>query len=223
MHISVIYMKARVILITGLLVLCFIVPVIADQVEPIDIMYSTNRSASVLIEKVVESNTSDVFSPFNYPSDQYNFISLYYALYNPSNTDAYYEFNISIKDQANNYYTANEFILGETVPAQSSLQNRVKNFAVYKNATFLEFVWSDKNPSPPWNRFITIIPIAFPSPTPMPTTVPTAMPTSTPSPTPTPSPVQSPLGKCAPFLPIGAVIGGVGGMGLLTRRSRMGR
>ena len=223
MHISVIYMKYRVILIVGLLILCFIVPAFADLVEPMDVMYSENRALSVRFEKVVESNTSDIFSPYKYPADQYEFITLYYSLYNPSDSDVYYEFNISVQDQANNVFTANDFILGETVPAHSSLQNRIKHYAVYSNSTFLEFVWTDKEPNPPWDHFITTIPISFVLPTPTPTALPTTAPTITPTPTPEPTPAQGPLSRCLPFMLIGAVIGGVGGMGLLTRRFRIGR
>ena len=211
MHISVIYMKLRVILIIGLLITCFIVPAFADLTMPMDVMYSENRAVSVRFEQVVESNTSDVLSPFTYPPSQYEYITLYYSLYNPSDTDQYYEFNISIGDQANDIFPANDFILGETVPAHGSLQDRVKHYAVYKNATFLQFIWTDKDPNPPWEHFNTYIPITFTAPAP------------TPTPTPTPTPAQGPLSTCLPFMPIGAVLGGVGGMGLLTRRFRPGR
>ena len=223
MHISVICMKYRVILIVGLLIICFIAPALADLTEPMDVMYSENRAVTVRFEQVVESNTSDVLSPFTYPPSQYEYITLYYSLYNPSDSDVSYDFDISIQDQANDLFPANDFILAETVPAHSSLQNRVKHFAVYKNSTSLEFVWTDKMPNPPWTDFITTIPINFapPSPPPTPTPMPTLLPT--PTPTPVPTPVPGPLSGCLPFMPIGAVIGGVGGMGLLTKKLRIGR
>ncbi|WP_254591215.1 hypothetical protein [Methanocella conradii] len=169
------------------------------------------RAVLVHFEKAVESDTSDVFSPVNFPSDQYKYVTVYYSLYNPSDKDVEYEFNVSIRDQANRYFYADEFILAEKVPAHGSLQNRVKHFAVYRNSTSLQLVWTDKEVNPPWDHYDTFIDLKFQDATPTPTPTPT--PTSTPTPTP-----SNPAGQCMPFLPVGLIIGGVGGAGLLINR-----
>ncbi len=218
-HISVIRMKTRVILIIGLLILCFIAPALADQEDIIGQAYSDDRALTVQIEKVTESDTSDIFSPFNYPPDQYKFITLYYSLYNPSANDVDYEFNVSVRDQANRIFTTDVFILGEKVPAGGKLLNRAKYYAVYRNSSTIQLVWTDKQPNPPWYHYDTVIDVNFPSPTPIPTITPTPTVTVTPTPTPT----ARPAGNCLPFLPIGAVLGGVGGLGLLTKKYRPGR
>jgi hypothetical protein len=214
-------MKTRVILIIGLLILCFIAPALADQEVTLGSTYSDDRALTVKLEKVVETDTSDIYSPFNFPPDKYKFITLYYSLYNPSDRDVTYEFNVSIRDQANRIFNTDEFILGEKVAAGGKLLNRHKDFAVYRNSTTIQLLWTDKQPNPPWFHYDTVIDIVFPSPTPIPTTSPiTPTPTSTPTPTPTRT---SPVGQCLPFLPIGILLAGVGSAGLLTRKYGPGR
>lgn len=213
-------MKLKAILIIGLLTALFAAPALADKAYIMDTMYSDDRAVSVHFEKVVGTDRSDVFSPFNFPPDQYYFVTLYYSLYNPSKSDVNYEFNVSIKDQANRYFYTDEFILGETVPAGGSLQNRHKDFAVYRNSTNLQLAWTDKHPNPPWGHYDTLIDIRFQEITPTPTATAVAPPAATPTPTPLPA---SPLKQCLPFLPIGLVLGGVGGLGWLTKKYRGGR
>jgi hypothetical protein len=211
-------MKLRVILIIGLLTLAFVAPAMADRAYVMDATYAEGRATSVHFEKVVETDKSDVFSPFNFPPEKYKFVTLYYSLYNPSDKDVNYEFNISIRDQADRYFYTDEFILAEKVPAGGMLSNRHKDFAVYRNSTNLQLVWYDKEPSPPWNHYYTYIPIELTDITPTPSA--TATPTSTPTPTPTPTP---PAQGCLPYLPIGLIIGCIGGLGLLARKHGPGR
>lgn len=210
--------KLRVILIIGLLALALAAPAMADREYVMDTTYSQDRAVSVHFEKVVETDKSDVFSPFNFPPDKYRFVTLYYSLYNPFDRDVNYEFNISIRDQADRYFYTDEFILSEKVPAGGSLLNRHKDFAVYRNSTNLQLVWYDKEPNPPWDHYYTYIPIELTDITPTPSATPA--PTLTPSPTPTPTP---PARGCLPYLPIGLIIGCIGGLGLWARRHGSGR
>ncbi len=208
------HLKLRAILIIGLLTLACVAPAAADREYIMDTTYAEGRAVSIHFEKVVESDTSDVYSPFNFPPEKYKFVTLYYSLYNPSDTDKFYEFNISLRDQANRYFYTDEFIRGETVPAQKNLL-RKKSFAVYRNSTNLQFVWTDKQPNPPWERYDTYLSVEFADATPAPQVTPTA--------TPTPTPTPAPSGGCLPFLPIGLVITCLGGLGLLVKKHRDGR
>ncbi len=209
-------MKLRFIPIIGLLILAFVAPAMADRVDVMDTTVSQDqhgnpRALSVRFEKVVETDTSDIYSPFNYPPEKYKFIRLYYTLFNPSDKDVDYEFNVSIRDMADRYFYTDEFILGEIVSAGGSLV-RHKDFAVYRNSTNLQLVWYDKEPNPPWDHYYTYIPIELTDITPTPSA--TQAPTSTPS----PSSTAAPAWGCNPFLPIGLIIGCVCGLGLFARK-----
>jgi hypothetical protein len=216
------YMKLGVILIIGLLTLAFVAPAMADRAFVMDRTVSEDlngnpRVLSVRFEKVVETDRSDAYSLINYPPEKYKFITLYYTLFNPSDKDVNYEFNVSIRDQADRYFYTDEFILGEKVPAGGSLA-RHKDFAIYRNSTNLQLVWYDKEPEPPWDHYYTYIPVEMTDITPTPSVTPKAAPTSTPTPTPTP-----PAQGCLPYLPIGLIIGCIGGLGLWARRHGPGR
>jgi hypothetical protein len=217
------HLKLRVILIIGLLTLGLAAPVMAYRDYPMDVTYSLDnhdnpRKVGVHFQDVSENDYMDKYSPFNYPSEKYKFIVLNYSLINPSDNDVSYEFNVSIRDQANRYFYTDEFILSEKVPAHGSLQNRRKSFPVYRNSTNLQLVWTDKEVNPPWEHYDTIIDINFQDVTPMPSVTPTVTPTPTPTPTPKP-----PAQGCLPYLPIGLIIGCMGGLGLLARKHRNGR
>jgi len=216
------HLKLRVILIIGLFIICLSAPALADRVDYMGVTYGEDqngnpRALSVHFDKVVESDTSDIFSPMNFPPDKYKFIALYYSLINPSDKAVYYEFNVSIRDQADRYFHTDPAI--DTVPAAQKY-DRVLYFAVYRNSTNLQIVWTDKEVNPPWLHYDTLIDINFQDITPTPAATPTMAPTVVPTPTPKPA---SPIGQCLPFLPIGLVLGGVGGMGWLTRKLRNGR
>jgi hypothetical protein len=220
----VIHLKPRVIFIICLLVLFLSAPAFAERVDYLDVTYGQDqngnpRTLSVHFDKVVETDTSEIFSPMNYPLDKYKFITVYYYLSNPSDKDVFYELNISIRDQANRYFYTDEFIHGETVSAGKNTMERRKDFAVYRNSTNLQIVWTDKDPNPPWEHYDTFIPLKFVDVTPTPSA--TAVPA--PTPTPTPSPTPSPAGGCLPFLPIGLLICSIGGLGLFARQYRGGR
>lgn len=217
------HMKLRVILIIGLLTLVLAAPAMAYRDYPMDVTYSRDnsgnpRAVGVHFQDVSENDYMDKFSPFNYPPEKYKFIVLNYSLINPSDKDVYYEFNVSIRDQANRYFYTDEFILSEKVPAYSDLQNRRKSFPVYKNSTNLQLVWTDKEVNPPWEHYDTLIDINFQDVTP----TPSATPTATVEPTPTPTP-PAPTQGCLPYLPIGLIIGCIGGLGLWARKYRTGR
>jgi hypothetical protein len=218
-HISVVHMKLRVILIIGLLALGLIAPALADRVDFMDVTYSEDqkgnpRPLSVHLTKAVESNTSDIFPPAKFPTEKYKFISLYYSLYNPSNKSVYYEFNVSLRDQANRHFYSDVAL--DTVPAGQHY-DRVLYFAVYRNSTNLQLVWTDKEVNPPWFHYDTVLDIDFKEVTPTPTATATATPTATPTPTP------APTGGCLAFLPLGLIIGSVGCVGLLTKKYGRGR
>jgi hypothetical protein len=221
-HISVMHMKLRVILIIGLLAACLIAPATAYRDYPMDVTYSeddvgTQRAVAVHFQDVSEYDQSDKFSPYKYPPEKYKFILLNYSLINPTDRDVTYEFNVSIRDQAGRIFYTDQFILGETVPAHSSLQNRQKDFAVYRNSTNLQIVWTDKKLTPPWGHYDTVIDINLQDVTPTPSSTPTPVPTATP--TPTPAPAQG----CLSFLPLGLIIGSIGCVGVLTKKYRSGR
>jgi hypothetical protein len=214
------HMKLKVILIIGLFILCLSAPALADRVDYMDVTYGEDqngnpRALNVHFDKVVESDTSDIFSPVNFPSDKYKFITLYFTLINPSDKAVRYEFNVSLRDQANRYFHTDPVI--DTVPAEQKY-NRVSYFAVYRNSTNLQIVWTDKEVNPPWFHYDTIIDINFQDITSTPSA------TVTPTPTATPTPTQAPSAHgCLPFLPIGLIIGCVGGLGLLAKHHRNGR
>lgn len=205
-------MKLRVMLIMGLLVASLIAPVLADRVDVMDTTY--NHKVNVRFEKIVERGTSDIYPPQNYPPTEYKFVTLYYSFYNPTSTDLRYDFNIDIKDQNGNVFTGENYIVAETVPANGNLLNRYKEYAIYRNSTDYYFVWQDKQVDSPWLETTSTINITYPQPTPEPTaaTTPTAQATPTAVPN---TPITQ---HCLPFLPLGAVIGGFGGMGFLSKR-----
>ncbi len=216
------HLKLRVILTIGLITVLLAAPALAYRDYPMDVTYSLDnngqpRKAAVHFQDVSENDYMDKYSPFNYPPDQYKFIIVNYSLMNPSDSPVTYEFNISIRDQQNRYFTTDEFVLGETVPPHGNLVNRRKSFAVYRNSTNLQLVWTDKEINPPWTRYDTVFDLDFQDVTP----TPAATPTSTPSPTPTPTP--APSGGCLPFLPIGLAIGCMGGLGLMAKKYNNGR
>ena len=223
-HISVMLMKLRAILIIGLLAICMIAPAAAYRDYPMDVTYSQDnkgdpRAVAVHFQDVSENDYSDKFSPVKYPPDKYVFILVNYSLINPTDHDVTYEFNISLKDQANRYFYTDQFILGEIVPAQGSLQNRQKPFAVYRNSTNLQIIWTDKETDPPWFHYDTLIPIKFQGIT----STPAATPTPTPAATPTPTPTHAPAGGCFSFLTLGLLIGCIGCVGIISRKYLNGR
>jgi hypothetical protein len=205
-------MKYRVMLIMGLLIACLIAPVLADRVDVMDTTY--NHKVQVRFDKVVEKSTSDIYPPQNYPPTDYKFVTLYYSFYNPTSSDVRYEFNIMIEDQNGNYFAGENYLIAETVPANGNLLNRYKEYAIYRNSTDYYFVWQDKQSESPWLVQNQTVPITYPAPTPEPTEAVTA----TAQTTPTTSPNVPITNRCLPFLPIGAVIGGFGGMGILSKR-----
>ena len=75
---------------------------------------------------------------------------LYYSFYNPTSSDIRYEFNIDIEDQNGNIFAGENFLVAETVPANSNLHGRYKEFAIYRNSTNYYFVWHDKQVDSPW-------------------------------------------------------------------------
>ncbi len=204
-------MKLRIMLIVGLLVACLIAPVLADRVDIMDTTFK--HKVDVKFEKVVEKDTSDIFPPQNFPPNEYKFVTLYYSFYNPTGSDIRYEFNISIKDQNGNIFTGENFLVAETVPANGNLLGRYKEFAIYRNSTDYNFIWIDKKTDAPWQEETQTVPITYPEPTPEPaesvTTTAQATPTAVPG---------SGTQHCLPFLPLGVVIGGFGGMGILSKR-----
>lgn len=211
-------MKPGIILIIGLLALAFVAPAVADRVDVMDKTVSQGETGyamplSVRFEKAVESDTSDAFSPVNFPPDKYKFVTLYYTLINPSNNSVHYEFNISIRDRAGRYFTTDPAI--DNVPAGQQY-HRAMYFAVYRNSTDMQLVWYDKDPSPPWNYYYTYIPLEFTDITPTPSVPPATAPSSSPAPT------QSTPG-CLPYLPLGLLVGSIGGLGLIARRRGQGR
>ncbi len=217
-----IHLKLRAIFIAGLLVLLLAAPALAYRDYPMDVTYSLDndgqpRKVAVHFMDVSENDQMDKFSPYNYPPDQYKFIVVNYSLMNPTDSPVSYEFNVSIRDQQNRYFTTDEFVLAETVPPRGVLDNRRKSFAVYRNSSNLQLVWTDKELSPPWIHYDTVFDLDFQIVTPTPCVTPTVTPTATPTPTPAPS------GGCLPFLPIGLVIGCIGGLGLVTRKLGNGR
>ena len=117
-----------------------------------------------------------------------------------------------------NIFTGENFVVAETVPANNNLV-RSKEYAIYKNSTDYYFVWTDKQTDAPWLPWINTINITYPAPTPEPTDAitPTAQAT------PTTAPNVPITNRCLPFLPIGAVIGGFGGMRHFCRRAFLNR
>lgn len=205
-------MKCRVMIIVGLLIACLIAPVLADRVDIMDTTYK--HKVEVKFEKVIEKSTSEIYPPQNFPPTDYKFVTLDYSFYNPTSSDIRYEFNVDIEDQNGNVFSGENYLIAETVPANGHLLNRYKEFAIYKNSTDYYFVWHDKQTDSPWLDQTSIVNITYPEPTPEPTdaATPTAQATATPVPN---VPITQ---KCLPFLPLGAVIGGFGGMGILSKR-----
>ncbi len=206
-------MKLRIMLIVGLLVACLIAPVLADRVDVMDTTFK--HKVDVKFEKVVERGTSDIYPPQNYPPTEYKFVTLYYSFYNPTSIDARYDFNIDIEDQNGNIFKGENYIVAENVPANGNLLNRYKEYAIYRNSTDYYFVWHDKQIDAPWLDTTTPVNITYPEPTPEPAGSVTATAQATPTPTPGNGSVTQ---HCLPFLPLGAVIGGFGGMGILSKR-----
>lgn len=212
-HSMVVYMKLRIAIIVGLIAAFLIAPALAAERVSLDFPQThENHKVTVTLEKVVEKDTSDVYPPQNFPPSLYKFVTLHYSLYNPTDSEIRYDFNISIMDQNGHVFEATNFLIAERVPAHGSLQNRYKEYAIYRNSTQYQFVWHDKEKEAPWNYFTTYINVSFAEPTPEPTVIATPYVTAKPSPTP------EPVGKCLPFLPLGMVVGGFGGLGLLSRK-----
>lgn len=209
-------MKFRIIFIVALLIAGLIVPAFAAERLSQDFpMTFNNHKVTVVFDKVYESDTSDIYPPQNYPPSEYKFVTLDYSLYNPTSSDIRYEFNISIEDQNGNTFSGENFEVAETVPANGNLLGRYKEFAIYRNSTNYHFVWIDKQVDSPWLPWISTVNITYPMPTPEPAESATATAQATPTPTPVSG---STTQHCLPFLPLGAVIGGFGGMGILSKK-----
>lgn len=209
-------MKLRMMLIVGLLIASLIVPALAAErtSEGFPETFSGNHKVTVTYEKVVEKDTSDIYPPQNYPPVDYKFVTLYYSLYNPTDSDIKYEFNVDVQDQNGIVFKGENFNIWELVPSKGSLLNRYKEYAIYRNSTQYQFVWHDKGIDAPWLDTTTYVNVTFPEPTPEPanTISASAQPTATPAPT------QVPITqRCLPFLPLGIVIGGFGGIGLVSK------
>lgn len=205
-------MKLRIMLIVGLLVGCLIVPVLADRVDIMDTTFK--HKVDVKFEKVVERSTSDIYPPQNYPPTEYKFVTLYYSFYNPTSSDLRYEFNVVIEDQNGNFFAGENYLIAETVPANGNLLGRYKEFAIYANSTDYYFVWQDKQTDAPWLVQNQTVPITYPAPTPEPTESITATAQATATAVPNVPITQ----RCLPFLPLGIVVGGFGGMGVLSKK-----
>lgn len=205
-------MKVRITILTALLALLLITPAFAAETTyPINKIYDHN-GIRIELEKIVESDTSDGYSPFNYPPSEYKFFKLYYYLSNPSQEDKRYQFKMYVQDESGKVYSSDEFTTAVSLPA-GSRKAYIKEYAVYRNRSDFQLIWYDFDYENfmDTTTYIKIEAVPTPTPTPLPTEVPQV------SKVPTPTPTPAPTGGCAPFLPLGLMLGGIGGMVLLAR------
>ncbi|MCD1295728.1 hypothetical protein CUJ83_12035 [Methanocella sp. CWC-04] len=209
-------MKSKIMLITALMVLCFVTPALGaeDNISYVNQVYE-NKGIQIHFDRIEVSDKPTGYSPINFPSSEYRFIKLYYSLYNPTNENVKYLLNVTIRDDDGKIYLSDEQTTSESIPPEQKYY-RLKEFAVSRNSSYYTLLWNYFD----WDAFMdkstevyTIRPDATATPTP----TPVATVTATATPTPTPSPTPSPGTGCMPFLPLGLFIGGVGGMVLIGR------
>jgi hypothetical protein len=186
-------MKTRILFIAGLLALCLITPAMAAEDKTYEIgKIFENNGIRIEIEKIIVSDTPSGYSPINFPSSQYKFIKLYYTLSNPSEEFKKYQLKVYIEDDLGRKFYSDEQTTGENMPAGSRF-NRLKEFAVYRNATYFTLNWKYFDMDAFTDRItpvFVIYPDATATPSPLPTATPiiTTVPTSTPAPSPTKTP-----------------------------------
>jgi hypothetical protein len=209
-------MKLRLMFIITALTLYLAVPAFAeDAVYQINQYYSTGEY-NLNVEKAVVSNKATTFSMINYPPERYNYLRVHYWIDNPTNNSIKVQLKLTVQDDSGAIFTASSFLLADPIPANQRVY-RVKEFAVPKNSTYYTVIWSyfDKiSFEDKAVRVYTIVPGAVMTPTPTPVVTPT--PTPSPVSTPTPTPSTNGL-NCLPMLPLGVMLGCVGGMVLVSR------
>lgn len=209
-------MKLRFIFIITALTLLLIVPALADDaVYQINQYYSTGEY-NLNVEKAVLSDKATTFSMINYPPERYNYLRVHYWIDNPTNNSIKVQLKLYAQDDSGAIFQASSFLLADPIPANQRVY-RVKEYAVPKNSTYYTVIWNyfDKGDFEDKSvRVYTIVPGAVVTPTPTPTVVIT--PTPSPVTTPTATPSTNGL-NCMPMLPLGILLGCVGGMVLVSK------
>jgi hypothetical protein len=208
-NLEVIHVLRKLALAAVLLVFFMVAPALAEP----DTTYYTNPSIlkddsgiQIELSEIVASDLPKGSIIFTYPPSEYRYYVLYYTLYNPTDQDIRYQFNITFMDSNGTSYTTEDNTLATSIGAGRRISDEIKEFPVPRNATGLHLRWyfinKDLNEREWRDINITEQAVATPTPTPVPTA--TATPTPAASPTATPTPADGFL----PLLAIGLVASG---------------
>jgi hypothetical protein len=211
---EVIHMLRKIALAGILLAFFAVVPALA---EPDTIYYASpsilkdDNGLQIELREIVASDLPKGSIIFTYPPEQYRYYVLYYTLYNPTDHDIRYQFDISFMDSNGTVYKTEDNILATGIGAGRRISDELKEFPVPRNATGVYLRWRHLNQylnSYEWTNInVSTQQTVTPTPTPTPAATVTATPTpAAASPTATAKP--TPVDGLLPLLAIGIVASG---------------
>jgi len=204
----VIRMKLNILLIATLLTLFAIAPALAasDQIYYADPMILRDDSGlQIELNNIVASDEAIGSIFWSYPSSQYKYYRLYYTLFNPTDHDIRYQFNITFVDSNGTVYVTEDNILAYGLGSGRRVSDYFKEYPIPRNATGLYMRWHHLNTyvnEYEWTNIALQTQVA-PTPTPVPTA--TAQPSATPAPSPSPTAKPAPVNGLLPLAALGMI------------------
>ncbi|OPY28560.1 MAG: hypothetical protein A4E28_01445 [Methanocella sp. PtaU1.Bin125] len=196
-------MKVKILLTAALVALFATAPALAaDQIYYADPMILPDDSGiQIELNNIVASDEPLGSISWTYPPSQYRYYRLYYTLYNPTDHDIRYQFNINFVDSNGTVYTTEDNILAYGLGAGRRVSDYFKEYPIPRNATGLYLRWRHLNTYVNEYEMTNIALQLQATPTPAPTA--TVQPTATPAPSPTPNP--APVSGLLPLAALGMI------------------
>lgn len=201
-------MKLKILLIAMLLALFAMAPALAasDQIYyPEPMILKDDNGLQIELNSIVASDEPLGSISWTYPPSQYKYYRLYYTLYNPTDHDIRYQFNITFVDSNGTVYVPDEYLLASGIGAGRRVSDYVKEYPIPRNSTGLYMRWHHLNTYVNEYELTNIALQSQPAPTP--TIVPTATPvtSATPVPSPTATAKSTPVSGLLPLAALGIV------------------
>ncbi len=203
--------KRKILLIATLLALFVIAPALAsDQFYyPSEMILKDDSKVQFELNAIVASDTPEGSYALTYPPSEYKYYRLYYTIYNPTDHEIRYQFNISFVDSNNKVYETEDNIIAPNIGAGRRVTDQMKEYCIPRNATGLHLVWRHLNIYASEYEMTTIKLQSQPVATPTATPTATAQPSATPVPSPSATAKQTPVSGLLPLAALGMVACGI--------------
>jgi hypothetical protein len=204
-------MKLKILLIATLLALFAIAPALAasDQTYYADPMILKDDSGiQIELNSIVASDEPYGSITYSYPSSQYKYYRVYYTLYNPTDHDIRFQFDLTFVDSNGTVFTTDDNILGYGLGAGRRVSDYFKEYPIPRNASGLYMRWHHLNTYVNEYEWTNIAIQSQPAPTPTAVPTATAVPSATPVPSPTSTAKPTPVNGLLPLAALGMVVCG---------------